>query len=89
VLLVVVPLHKLMLVLVSKVGRSRLTRPKRELVGEVSGGHLGIDTSVVGVPAGKDAPLLGAAVVRVVAVMMGVVDTKTPVAQLPEQTLLL
>jgi hypothetical protein len=89
VLLVVVPLRKLVLVLVSEVSHSCLTRPKWELVGEVGGGGLGANTPVVGVPTGKDAPLLGAAVVRVVAIVMGVVDAKAPVAELPERTLLL
>jgi hypothetical protein len=75
------------LVLVSKVSRSHLTRPKCELVREVGGRGLGTDTPVVGVPARKDAPLLGAAVVGVIAIMVGVVDAKAPVAQLPEWTL--
>jgi hypothetical protein len=87
VLLVVVPLRKLVLVFISKVGHPRLTRPEGELVGEVGGRGFGADTPVVGVPAGKDAPLLGAAMVGVVAIVMGVVDAETPVAQLPERTL--
>jgi hypothetical protein len=87
VLLVVVPLRKLVFVLVSKIGRSRLARPEGELVGEIGGRGLGADTPIVGVPARKDAPLLGAAVVGVIAIVMGVVDAKTPVAKLPEQTL--
>jgi hypothetical protein len=51
-LLVVIPLGQLVLIFVSKVSRSCLTRPKRELVGEVSRGGLGTDASVVGVPGG-------------------------------------
>jgi hypothetical protein len=39
------------------------------------------------VPAGEDAPLLGAAVVGVVAIVVGVVDAEAPVAKLPERTL--
>jgi hypothetical protein len=89
VFLIVVPLRKLVLVLISKVSCSHLTRPKCELVGEVSGGGLGVDMHVVGVPARKDAPLLGAAVVGVVAVVMGVVSAEAPVAELPERALLL
>jgi hypothetical protein len=75
------------LVLVSKVSRSRLTRPEGELIREVGGRGLGADTPVVGVPARKDAPFLGAAMVGVIAVVVGVIDAETPVAQLPEQTL--
>jgi hypothetical protein len=89
VLLVVVPLCKLVFILISKVGRPNLARPKCELVGKVSGGGLGTDTSIVRVPARKNAPLHSAAVIGVVAVMMSVVDAKVPIAELPEQALLL
>jgi hypothetical protein len=87
VLLVVVPLRKLVLVLVSKVGCPRLTRPEGELIGEVGGRSFGADTPIVGVPARKDAPLLGAAMVGVIAVVVGVVDAKAPIAKLPERAL--
>jgi hypothetical protein len=77
------------LVLVSKVSRSYLTRPKCELIREVGGRGFGADMPIIGVPAREDAPLLGAVMVGVVAIVVGVVDVKTPVAKLPEQTLLL
>jgi hypothetical protein len=87
VLLIVVPLGQLVLILISKVSRPCLTRPKCELIGEVSGRGLGANAPVVGVPAREDAPLLGAAMVGVIAVVMGVVNAKAPIAKFPERTL--
>jgi hypothetical protein len=74
------------LVLISKISRPHLTRPKCELVGEVGGRGLGADTPIVGVPAREDAPLLGAAMVGVIAVVVGVVDAEAPIAEFPERT---
>jgi hypothetical protein len=88
-LLVIVPLCKLVFILISKVSCPCFARPKYELVGEVSGGGLGADTPVVGMPARKNASLLGAAMVGVVTVVVGVVNAETPVAELPERALLL
>jgi hypothetical protein len=88
-LLVVIPLRQLVLILISKVSHSHLTRPKCELVGEVGGGGLGADMPVVGVPAREDAPLLGVVVMGVITVVMGVVNAEAPVTEFLKWTLLL
>ena len=62
---------------------------KVEVIGEVSGRDLGADwMAKVRVPARHDAPTLGALIVGLVAVVVGVLSAVAPPAGLPEWTLL-